>query len=106
MGYTNGIKLKDTEVPPKAIAAIRKATGLSISDIKTRVSENEFLIESDLSNDSDLAKMIELAKQLDGLGLKVYFVSAGIIENVESMTNMLESHRDTARELGLAPEDI
>ena len=62
MTITNGIKIITQLLPAKAIATIRKATGLSISEIQKRSGSEEYLIEKGLSDDKSLAKMIKLAK--------------------------------------------
>ncbi|MGN0045808.1 MAG: hypothetical protein ACI37P_00585 [Eggerthellaceae bacterium] len=101
MPITNGIKIATISLPAKAISEIRKTTGLAISEIKQRAQDNDYLIEEDLSDDRSLRKMIDLSKKLNSLGIKVDFYQGGHNRSLEFMENVYESHRETARALGL-----
>ena len=101
MAITNGIKIITPSLPAKAIAYIRKATGLSISEIKLRVQSGDYLIQKDLSDDKGLLAMITLANSLSEYGVEVEFYQADYKRPLEFMKNVYESHRDTASEMGL-----
>ena len=103
MAITNGIRIALPSLSAKAIAAIRKATGLSISDIKQRAQNGDYLMEKDLSDDKGLFSIIKLAEELSALGLDVELCQGGYSRSLEFMKNVLESHRQTAREVG--PKD-
>lgn len=101
MTITNGIKIVTKLLPAKAVASIRKSTGLSISEIQRRAGSEEYLIEKELSDDKSLAKMIELAEDLAKLDVEVELFQGGYNRPLEFMKNVYQSHRETAKEIGL-----
>ena len=101
MKITNAIKLPSSDVPTKAIVAIRKATGLSISEIKLRVAKGESIIESDLSDDESLGAIIDLYGELLALDIQSLLYQGGREVSIDFLANVVDSHRDTAKEVGL-----
>lgn len=101
MRITNAIKLPAGETPAKAVVAIRKTTGLSIAEIKDRVSKSEPIIDSDLSDDESLGAIIGLYSEMKGLGIESKLYQGGREVSIEFMENVLFSHRKTAKEVGL-----
>ena len=101
MAITNGIKVTASTLPAKAIAVIRKATGLPICEIKQRAQNGAYLIEKGLSDDKSLLTMIKLADDLSEYGVEVEFYQADHKRPLDFMKNVYTSHRETAEELGL-----
>ncbi len=101
MAITNGIKVVTRPLPAKAVAAIRRATGLPISEIQRRAGSGEYLVEKGLSDDRGLLEMIELAEDLSELGVEAELFQGGYERPMEFMRNVYRSHRETAREVGL-----
>ena len=101
MAITNGIKISPRSLTAKAIGIIRKSTGLPISEIKKRADCGEYLIEEDLSDDKSLLMMIRLAEELPAYDVRVELYQGGCERPLEFMKNIYESHRETAREVGL-----
>ncbi len=101
MAITNGIKISSQPLSAKAIGIIRKSTGLPISEIKKRADCGEYLIEKDLSDDKSLLTMIELAEELLAHDVRAELYQGGHERPLEFMKNVYESHRETAREVGL-----
>lgn len=101
MAITNGIKIFSEFLPAKAIGIIRKSTELPISEIKKRAERGEYLIEKDLSDDESLLIMIELAEALPAYDVRVELYQGGHRFPLQFMRNTYESHRETAKEVGL-----
>lgn len=101
MKITNAIKLPAGDVPAKAVVAIRKATGLSLADIKSRAANDKFIIESALSDDKALAVIIALYDELLDLGIKPLLYQGGREVTIDFLSNVADAHRDTAKEVGL-----
>jgi hypothetical protein len=101
MAITNGIKLGSSPLNAKAIAAIRKSTGLSIAEIKDRADRDEFLIEADLSDDKELQTMLSLADELAKHEIELEFFQGGYSRSREFMKNVYKAHTETAKEVGL-----
>lgn len=101
MTITNGIKITTKSLPAKAIAAIRKATGLPISEIKQCAGSDMYLIERGLSDDKSLHTIIDLAEELSKLDVKVELYQGGYKRSPEFMKSVYQTHRETAQEVGL-----
>lgn len=101
MTITNGIKIFSQSLSAKAIGTIRKSTGLPISEIKKRAESGEYLVEADLSDDKSLLTIIELAEELSTYGIRVELYQGGQEFSLEFMKNTYESHRETAKEVGM-----
>lgn len=101
MEITNAVKLPSSDLPAKAIAVIRKATGLSISEIRLRAANGASIIESDLSDDESLADIIALYGKLRVLGIQPLLYQGGREVSIDFFANVADAHRDTAKEVGL-----
>ena len=101
MAITNAITVSTSNLPAKAIAVIRKTTGLSISDIKSHAQTGDSLIERGLSDDKSLLAMIRLAEDLESLGVETEFYQGGMKKSLDFMKNVYAAHKETAREVGL-----
>lgn len=85
MAIANAITVSTSNLPAKAIAVIRKATGLSISDIKNHAQTGDYLIERGLSDDKSLLAMIRLAEDLESLGVETEFYQGGMKKSLDFM---------------------
>lgn len=101
MAITNAIAVSTTSLSAKAISVIRKATGLSISDIKRHAQVGDYLIERGLSDDKSLLVMIRLAEELELLGVEAELYQGGMKKSLDFMKNVYVAHKETAREVGL-----
>ena len=101
MAITNAIVVSTPNLPAKAITVIRKATGLSISDIKRHAQAGDYLIEKGLSDDKSLLAMIHLSEDLESLGVEIEFYQGGMKKSLDFMKNVYAAHKETAREVGL-----
>lgn len=101
MTTTYSIKLPQESPSAKTISAVRKATGLSLADIKARASEGRYVIECDCSDDEGLRSIIELFKSLKDLDVAAELFWHNAPETIEVFENILASHEDTTKELGL-----
>lgn len=101
MAMNNALKIVTPNLPAKAIGIIKSATGLSISEIKRRCEEGEFMIEEDLSDDDALLLMMEIAEKMRALDIECEFYQANIVRSPSFMKNVYEAHRDTAQEVDL-----
>ena len=106
MKLTFSIKLNDTNIAAKPIMFIKKATSLSISEIKSRIANNEPIYECSCTDNKGLALIIKLYEGLSADGVEAQLYEAGFPETLEVLKNALESHRQTALEVGLTEDDI
>lgn len=98
---TYGIKLPQEAPSAKAISAVRKATELSMADIRACAIEGRFIFECDCSDDEGLRIIIGLHRSLKDLGVAAELFWHGAPETIDVLENILAAHEDTAKELGL-----
>lgn len=104
MASTYAIKLLEKAPSAKVISTVRKATGLPLSEIKSRAIEGRYILECDCSDDEGLRNIIDLFISLGGLNAPAELFWHDNPESIEVFVNILASHEDTAKELGLIEE--
>ena len=95
------IKFKDEVIPAKALMLVKNKTGLSLSKIKTAAQQSDAFFGCGLSEDHFLEVIIEMYDQLKCMKVETLLFMNGEAEKIDVIKNVLESHKDTARELGL-----
>ncbi len=69
--HTLGLKVEPLTVDSKTLYCIKKATGLSLADIKNKISNNDYLLQVDACEIEELQKINRLKRELDNLKVKV-----------------------------------
>ena len=101
MDLTFEIQLSQTEIPAKALMYIKQKTGLSLAEIKKSAEMNQSFFGCELSDDKNLALIIEIHEKLNSMGVSNALLEDGKVESLELFKNILDSHRETAHEIGL-----
>ena len=100
------IQFRSKVIPAKALMVVKEATGLSLSEIKCSAQNGSPFFGCDLSDDVNLDKIIKIYESLDALGVETLLLDEGNVEAIDYFRNVLDSHKDTAREVGLDEDFI
>ncbi|WP_322151081.1 hypothetical protein [Paratractidigestivibacter sp.] len=95
------IRIQDKEVPAKALMELKGATGLPLGELRRRVLDGEAVLGCQCSDDDGLARILALHDSLLAQGIRTSLYEDGRLEDVGLFWNLLESWRDTSREVGL-----
>lgn len=98
------IKVTTQSVDAKAIVAIHKLTGLSLADIKTRVSLNAPIAEFEQSDMNGWAAIVQLSVALEALDTSVQAYLGDIPFPTSYFINRLQSAKEEIADDG--EEDV
>lgn len=101
MEDTVAIKLPVGDVPAKAAMQLKKMTGLSLTEIKQKSAEDDFLIVCDYTDDDGLKLMNRIRREMSKLGIKVRQFEDGEEESPELFDNIEQTHREINAEHGV-----
>ena len=96
------IKVNATDVPARVLMFIKQKTNASLSQIKNSIKKGTPIYGCGLSDDSGIVRIIDMYEQLSAMGIQAILLEDGKPESIELFKNTLESHIDTAKEIGLA----
>ena len=94
MENTLAIKLPIGNVPAKACMAIKKMTGLSPAEIKSRAANDEFIFVCDYVDDDGLRLINKIKREMKKLGITVRQFEDGIEKSPELFDNLEALHQE------------
>lgn len=97
---TLGIKLAETSVPAQVVMDIKKETGASLADIKTRISAGELLYVCSFTDTKGLMCINRLKRYLVKKGLHVLLYEDDEEEASEYFDNIEAMRVEMAKEHG------
>ena len=97
MEITIGIKLPVAAIPAKACMAAKKATGLSLGEVKARALNDEYIFECPVADDDGLELIINLRKELAHFGVKARLFEDGREDDPELFDNLKHLHDEINR---------
>ena len=100
------IKIESDNTPAKSLMTIKKETGLSLSEIKNRIANSEAIFECDCTDSKGLALIIRLYDTLNDQGVSASLYEGQFPETIDVFKNTLQSHRETAKYVGLDEDEI
>ena len=100
------IKISGREISPQVLMFIKKNTNQSISEVKRKISNEEPFFCCGLNDNKSLSTIIDIGEYLQTESISFKTLYNGRIEDLSVLKNVLNSHRDTAREVGLDEDDI
>ena len=101
MKNTFEIQIVKESVPANALMLIKKKTNLSLAVIKDSAANNHPFFGCKLSDDKSLELIIDLHEELREMGVETTLLDEGAPSSIEIFRNILESHKKTARQIGL-----
>ena len=106
MANTFEIKFQEENIPAKALMLIKKFTNQSISQIKHLADQHAPFFGCELSDDRGLSLIIKMHDEMESLNIETNLLEDGNTETINYFRNVLKSHIDTAKEVGLEEEDL
>ena len=101
MSYEYEIRIQGNELPAKVLMELKGATGLPLGELRRRILDGEAVLGCQCSDDDGLARILALHDSLLVQGIRTSLYEDGRPEDVGLFRNLLESWRDTTREVGL-----
>ena len=92
--YTIGIKLPIGTPSAKCVSVVRGATDLSISDIRTRAENDEYLVLLDGAEEGAPGEILRLYESLLDVGTEARLFDFGKPCSLEIIRNMDETNRE------------
>ncbi len=96
---TLGIKIADASISAQGIKIIREKTDMSISDIKSKVAQNAYIIECDAVDEEGLALIISLFNQLTSNNIMCELYEHGRLSSVDFFNNLTNMYSEIDTEL-------
>ena len=100
------IKISGREISPRALMFIKKKTNQSIAEVKTKINGEESFFSCALNDNKSLSVIINIGEYFQAENIAFETLYNGRVEDFAVLKNVLNSHRETAREVGLDEEDI
>ncbi len=97
MEITIGIKLTANKIPAKASMAIKKATNLSLGDIKQRVEMGDYVFECPVVDNEGLKLINSLKRELQSLGVEFKLFEAEREVDPTLFDNLEELYDDISK---------
>lgn len=85
---TLGLKLRDGNISAQGIKIIRTETNMSISEIKTKVTNHAYIVECDAVDEKGLALIVSLFKKLTRSGIACELYEHGRRSSIEFFGNL------------------
>lgn len=86
--HTLGLKVSDQDLEPKALYCIKKATNLSLSEIKKKISEGDYLQLTEAGEIEELQNINRLKRELAKFGIAVKLYQDDEEESYEYFDNI------------------
>ena len=96
---TLGIKIADASISVQGIKIIRAKTDMSISDIKSKVTRNAYIIECDAVDEEGLSLIISLFNQLTSNGIMCELYEHGRLSTIDFFNNLTNMYSEIDTEL-------
>lgn len=96
---TLGLKISDVSIHVQEIKIIREATNMSISDIKTKVAQNAYIVECDAVDENGLALIIRLFNKLTSAGISCELYEHGRLSFIEFFNNLTDMYSEIDTEV-------
>ena len=100
------LRTVERKLPAKDIMLIKQLTNQSIDDVKRKIADGSAVLECGLNDNKQLALIIELYDQLTEDGIRAETLYNDRVECIDVLKNVLNSHRQTALEVGFTEEEI
>lgn len=97
---TLSIKISATEVPAKACMALKKLTGLSLGEIKSRAANDEFLFVCDYVDDDGLKLINRIKREMKKFDIAVRQFEDGVEKSPELFDNIEKLHGEIDEQYG------
>ena len=94
-----GLKIRDTSIPAQGIKIIRAKTDMSISDIKSKVARNAYIIECDAVDEEGLSLIISLFKELTSNDIMCELYEHGRLSTIDFFNNLTNMYSEIDTEL-------
>ena len=94
MENTLAIKLPVGSVPAKACMAIKKMTGLSPAEIKSRAANDDFIFVCDYVDDGGLKLINKMKREMKKIGIVVRLYEDGAERPSELFDNLEKLHNE------------
>ena len=85
---TLGLKIVGETVSVQGIKIIRTETNMSISNIKSRVDQNTYIVECDAVDEEGLALIIKLFNTLTSAGISCELYEYGRLSSIKFFNNL------------------
>ncbi len=95
------IKVTAANIPAKALMFIKSKTNAPLSEVRNSVEKGVPIYGCGLSDDAGIVRIIKMREKLLEMGVQTEVLEDGEPISIELLKNTLESHIDTAREVGL-----
>lgn len=94
MDYVYSIRVNENKLPAKALMAIKRLTGLSLSDIKEATMNDLSVFACGCADDEGLLLIKQIYDELSGLGVsaKIYWYDSE--EPYQNLLNAIQMHRE------------
>lgn len=92
MQITDAIKVAVPAIPAKAVAVIRKETGLPIPEIRWRASNDELLFVCDHVDDNGLKLINRIRREMKKFGISLRQLEDGVERSPELLDNLERLH--------------
>ena len=100
MEDTLAVKLPIGDVPAKACMAIKKMTGLSLGEIKTKAANDEFIFVCDYVDDEGLKLINKMKREMRKFDISVRQFEDGVEKSPELFDNLEKLHEEIDKEYG------
>ena len=94
-----GLVIRSTPSMAKSIAIIRKYNPVAMSEIKKAIESGDYVLTCEYSDESGVRKIRRCYDQLTKAGMSVEIYEHERLTSREILTNLIQSHRQTEREV-------
>lgn len=98
MGYV-AIKISKTAFSAQIVKIVRKYTDISISDIKKRINNQEFIMSCDHIDDEMIKQIINLYRELSKEDVPCLLYENDRETTCEILENLLQMHKEIDEEI-------
>lgn len=98
---TLAVKLPIGDVPAKACMVIKKMTGLSLAEIKTRAANDEFIFVRDYVDDDGLKLINKIKREMKKFSIVVRQYEDGVEKPSELFDSIEKLHSEIDEQYGM-----
>ena len=102
---TVGIKVECDPVPAQCIKVLRDILDLSISEIKTRIINNEYVFVGDSAEDETIDTIIKIYEKLSAVNINCVVYEFDEPSDIQIIYNMRESYDAINKQVDSEPWD-
>lgn len=94
-----GIKIKSNNKIAKCISSMRKYTNLSISEIKDKIMNNEYVMLCGYTDEDGIKNIVKAYKEITTLGVDAVIYEHERVTTVEFLMNLIGMYGDIERDI-------